>query len=308
MRLALIGDIHQYTLRVPTHRLFNKRLLGHANLYFRRRFRFNHLILDALFDKVQTLNPDLLLCSGDVTTTSLEDEFAAIEAYFRPISEQMPVIIVPGNHDRYTFKSARHKRVEQHLEGLLPRRFPHHRRLNDRWHLVALDAAIPQLMLSRGMLGRRQLRALERRMERMREDEGLVILCHYPAVTPPGVPNTWSHGLVEAKQLRKLIARCKARVVFLHGHIHRPWRWGESDGRRGGPVTCINAGSPAMISRAYPLGQGFWEINLPDNPQDPLDLLHHVPVPSGDDHINTAPRRIAELNGHLDPLWTQRHV
>ncbi|MCG8512459.1 MAG: metallophosphoesterase, partial [Rhodospirillales bacterium] len=264
MRLALIGDIHLFQLTVSARRLLNKRLLGHANLYFIRRFQFNHAILDALFKNVREAQPDIVLCSGDVTTTSLEDEFEEVDRYFRPIHEDLPVVIVPGNHDRYTFQSRRTRVIERHLRGMLPRRFPWHRKLTPRWHLLALDSAIPQVVMSRGALGRRQFRAVARRLERVGADQGVVILCHYPAILPKGMPNAWSHAMAEAGELRGLIDRCPGHVVFLHGHIHRPWSFTRHRGKDMAPITCINAGSPALTSRKYPLGQGYWQIDLPD--------------------------------------------
>src|SRR5690606_12299638 len=99
-----------------------------------------------------------------------------------------------------------------------------------------------------------------KRIEAMHEGEGLLVLCHYPIALPAGIPNSWAHALAEEKPLKQLLSNCKARVVFLHGHIHRPWYWHEkSNGRRKAPFACVNAGSPCQTSAQYPLGQGFWE-------------------------------------------------
>jgi len=302
VRLALIGDIHIFHLDVPARRLLSKRLLGHANLYFLRRFKFNHLILEALFEKLSRAEPDMLLCSGDVTTTSLEDEFLEVDRHLRPIHERLPVVVVPGNHDRYTFKSRRTKVIEEHLRGMLPPRFPWHRKIAAKWHLLALDSAIPQWVMSRGALGKRQLRAVAHRLERVGPDEGVVILCHYPALLPNGMPNAWSHAMAEAGELRALLRHCPGRVVFLHGHIHRPWQFTLSRDGEAHPITSINAGSPARTSRKYPLGQGYWEIELPDEAGGELRTVHNVPMPSRE-HGTRSPRRIARQQGHLEPNW-----
>ena len=77
--------------------------------------------------------------------------------------------------------------------------------------------------------------------------------------------------------MRRAIADCRGRVVFLHGHIHKPWRW---ESRKGGvEMTCVNAGSPCYATPTYPLGQGFWELELPDEVDHRIEMLHHFPMP-----------------------------
>ncbi|MEX0885976.1 MAG: metallophosphoesterase [Phycisphaeraceae bacterium] len=303
MRIAVIGDIHLFRLRVSPRRLLGKRLLGQSNLWFNRRFRFNHDLLAPLIDRVRRLEPDLVLLTGDLTTTALEDEFADIEQHFLPLAEHVPVVMVPGNHDRYTFRSARKKRMEKVLHRLMPERFPDVRPLSGRWRLLALDSARPQVMLSRGGLGARQIAAARRLAGELTADDGLVVLCHYPSATPPGTPRSWAHEMAGAEVLHSLLATCPARVLFVHGHIHKPWHW-EKYREGGRQLDFLNAGAPCMISAPYPLGQGFWEIELPAAMDQALTLVHHVPMPGG--QYGTKPSR-AMVAG-LDARWHARSV
>lgn len=304
MRLVVIGDIHLYRLRVPLARLFGKRLLGQSNLWFNRRFRFNHDMLDEVVERTLALEPDLVLLTGDVTSTSLEDEFDDIARYLKPLSERFPMVVVPGNHDRYTFRSARKRRVETLLKGLLPDRFPHTQPLVGKWHLLALDSARPQYMLSRGAIGSDQLAEAERFLQARSPDEGVVVLCHYPPDTPPGMPSSWAHDLADVQAVRRVLAECPARVFFLHGHVHRPWHWEQRNGH-GRRVTYLNAGAPCMTSAQYPSGQGFWQVDLLEDPQDEIQLIHHVPAPEG--HYGTRlPRRHAQRS--TDDTWQARRV
>jgi 3',5'-cyclic AMP phosphodiesterase CpdA len=293
MRLALIGDIHAFSLKLHPRRMFSRRIMGQSNLWLNRRFRFNHAILDVIFERVRALKPDKVLFSGDVTTTSLEDEFLDVERYLRPLSDEFDVVLVPGNHDRYTFRSMKDRRIERMLHGILPDEWPHFEELTPTWRLLALDSAMPGFMLSRGALGPTQFAGVAEKLKGVSDRDGVLVLCHYPVATPKGVPTSWAHALAEEKQLRLLLSECPARVVFLHGHIHKPWHWGHDasveevehstpvydNGRKIAPFTCINAGSPCMTSAAYPLGQGFWQITLPDVPSQSLKLTHHVPFP-----------------------------
>ncbi|MFP4145678.1 MAG: metallophosphoesterase family protein [Phycisphaeraceae bacterium] len=302
MRLALIGDIHLFSLRVKARQLLGKRLLGQGNLWLNRRFRFNHGLLEPLVERVAEIEPDMVLLTGDVSTTSLESEFKEVIDHLRPVSDHVPVVIVPGNHDRYTFRSARHKRIETVLEGLMPDKFPHDRHLTDRWRLLALDSARPQLMMSRGAIGPKQLMHLRKLAKGLGEEDGLIVLCHYPPDVPPGTPRSWAHDLADAKMIRRVLAESRGRVVYLHGHVHRPWHWEVEDDHHLG-LTCINAGAPCLTSAQYPFGQGFWEIGLPADPREELKLVHHVPTPEG--HYGT---RAKKEHHQADARWHARRV
>jgi len=84
VRIALVGDIHVFAKRMARKRYFlSRRILGHTNLVLTRRNRFNHALLQPLTARLKQLQPDAVLFSGDVTTTSLEDEFEDIARFIR---------------------------------------------------------------------------------------------------------------------------------------------------------------------------------------------------------------------------------
>lgn len=280
MRIVLFGDIHFYRLWLAPWHLLSKRVLGQGNLILNRRKRFRHDLLRGMVDQAIALEPDMLLLSGDLTTTSLKREFLDVAAALRPLTQQVPTVLVPGNHDRYTFQSARSKRIDRMLAELCPSAFPHTRDLTSRWRLLALDAAVPRLYNARGRLGTAQFDAAKRYIDSLDEAQGLIVLCHYPCALPSHIHEHESHALDERDALRAALQACRARVVTLHGHIHLPWHHEPGDGS-GVPFTCIDAGSPCMTSADYPGGQGFFEIGLPQDPSDPIDVKHHLPPPAG---------------------------
>ncbi len=289
--------------------------MAQSNLWLNRRHRFNHALLPMLREKVLAESPEMLLLSGDVTTSSLESEFEDFMDFARPMvghaegEAGIPGVLVPGNHDRYTYKSRRVKRIEQLLSTVMPSAFPHVRELRPGWRLLALDSAIPNKVFSRGALGRTQFAAAVETIEQTPKDAALLVLCHYPCTLPPRVPSAWSHDLKEDAKLRRALEACPGRVVYVHGHIHKPWhalpqvvddadqslpvskvRSGLKFGGKAKPVfECINAGSPCMTSVQYPLGQGFWEIDLPDDPHAPIASTHHIPLPVASEDVPPAP-------------------
>jgi len=305
LRIALVGDLHHYRIHCSPRQLLGKRLIGQTNLWLNRQFAFKHALLKPTLERVPLIKPDRILLTGDVTTTSLDHEFLDVVRLLRPLSDNFDVKLVPGNHDRYTFASARQQRVEALMEHLLPPEFPHFEQLSDHWHFLALDAARPRLMLSCGRLGRHQLDRTRDYLASLTSDDGLLVLCHYPLSTPANVrPMAFNNRVSDGRALRRMLAQCPARVVFLHGHIHRPWIYEPRSGDMKG-VTFINAGAPCLTNARYPGGQGFWQLDLPRYGRGDLRLTHHVPVPADPD----AGRRLLLRQPRPDQLvWERRRV
>jgi len=276
MRIVLFGDIHLYRLWLAPWQLLSKRILGQTNLILNRRKRFRHDLLPSMIEQAIALEPEMLLLSGDVSTTSLKREFEDVADALRPLTERVPSVLVPGNHDRYTFSAARTRLIDTMLNKLVPDAFPHTRELTDRWRLLALDGAVPRVYNARGRLGASQFEQAKSTIESLDESQGLIVLCHYPCALPSHIHEHESHALEERDALREVLESCKARVVYLHGHIHHPWHHEPGDGS-GVPFTCIDAGSPCMTDAEHPLGQGFFQIDLSDDPAEGLSVVHHTP-------------------------------
>lgn len=276
MRIVLIGDIHLYRLWLSPRHMLSKRVLGQTNLWLNRRNKFNHALLPGLIEQAIALEPELCLLSGDLTTTALRSEFDDAMRVLKPMADRVQTIAVPGNHDRYTLASAKQRRMDTMLDAIVPRVFPYDTPLTRQWCLLALDGAVPRAVNARGRLGEAQLRAARQVIESLDESQGLVVLCHYPVALPSETFEHGSHALAERDELRAMLEQCKARVVYLHGHIHRPWHHEPGDGS-GVPFTCIDAGAPCMIGRKFPSGQGFYQIDLPEDPRDTIGVVHHLP-------------------------------
>ena len=276
MRLALIGDIHLYRLAVWPWLLFGKRILGQTNLWLNRRHRFDRSLLAPVVERVASIEPDMLLFSGDVTSTALSGEFADAVDSLDSITSRITTVMVPGNHDRYTFSSLRNRSFERAF-GELAVPLPHFRQLSGRWHLLALDTVVPRIVSSRGCVKSAQLQQARTLIADLTDRDGLVVLCHYDMRRPPDVsPAKWQHQLVGAGQFEKLLADCPARTIVLHGHVHEPWCWHRQDGPLRGAVN-ICAGAPCLRRAEHPHGQGFWQIDLPPDTHEQAKIVQHVP-------------------------------
>jgi hypothetical protein len=131
---------------------------------------------------------------------------------------------------------------------------------------------------------------------------------------PPGIPSSWAHNLREATAVQRLLAQCPARVLYLHGHVHRPWYWVAAEdvdpqqhADKVPRLAYLNAGSPCMTGGPYPLGQGFWQIDLPEDPVQDVQLIHLVP--EGETYGPNRMVRITEARQGSKALrWRRREV
>ena len=299
MRLALIGDIHCFRRLVPPWRLLGKRLLGQANLLLHRQWRFHPALLPDLVQVIQGIDPEMLLCTGDLTTTALPAEFADAAAALRPLLDRTPAVILPGNHDRYTFSATSRHLMEQYLPQV-PAHFPFLRPLTDAWRLLALDSAVPRALTSRGRIGPEQLASAGAMLAALPPHAGLVVLCHYPIAAPPGIHEGWDHRLADAPAVRELLTAFAGPVVYLHGHIHSPWAWVPDDPALR-HVLMINAGSPCRVNSRFPQGQGFWEIELENETASRISVRHHCRAGGAEEFAEGREMRIGADGAWVGP-------
>lgn len=284
MSIAVLGDIHLYRTRVAPWRLLNKRMLGMINLWLKRRHRFDPALLPAVFEQINAVKPARMLMTGDVSTTALPEEFADTMEALKLIDASIPITAIPGNHDRYTYASTRRQYFEQAMQKRVPAVFPHFEKLNDAWHLLALDASLPRKLTARGWLGKEQLKTAHAYLQTLDASQGVVVMCHYPAFQRDGDQYTWNHLLVDMPALQAVLRDSPARVLHVHGHEHEPWFYPvpSSAGDGFAHMIDINAGAPVMKTRQHPFGQGFCELQLPAIASQPVSYVHHFRDAAGD--------------------------
>ncbi len=281
MRLAIIGDLHDYALRIWPWELLGKPLAGQANLWLNRRKRFDRTLIAPVIDRVITQRPDMALFSGDLTTTSRPREFRSIAHRLRPLLDACPSVMVAGNHDRYTWTSARIRRFEKFFPNQAVSPLPHTRALVGGWRLMVVDSAEPRPLDSMGRIGERQLHDVRAILEAMHPDEAAIVLIHYPFGKPPQLGAMKpKHRLSDEDDWLRTLGCCRGRLVIVHGHVHCPWLWKPDvpSETSSSPLRIldINAGAPTMISSDWPNGQGFWMLHIHADPAQPITLEHHA--------------------------------
>lgn len=222
MRIAHFTDLHLY--RPPSPRqLLGKRFLGWSNLTFTGRgHRFQEGAIRALMRDLPLVKPDLLLCTGDLTAMGSPEEFQDIREYLDPLLRRFPAIMVPGNHDCYTWRAARERRFEKFFGSHTgDGRWPAVHRFGDV-AFVGLNPCRYHPLLASGRLPQDQLQALDRLLSGPDLDGCFVVLfLHYPLRHPHGAPyGPWTRNLVNGAALEEVLLRTRRVGLALHGHAH----------------------------------------------------------------------------------------
>ncbi len=282
MRIALLGDLHFYRLGLWPWQMFSKRMLGQTNLWLNRCRVFDLNRLPALLEQVRSIQADQLLLAGDLTTTALMTEFVQARSVLEPLLKAHDSFVIPGNHDRYTFSSVRHRSFEKIFGDWSSESWPAERDLGEAGILLALDAARPRWLTARGELGQAQLQRLADRLDAIGPSRPVVILCHYPIGTPPGhPPEDPQHRLADADALFEILVAQSRPILYLHGHEHVPWCYRPAEASH---LRVVDAGAPLHVGGSWPAGQGFWQIDADSATGEavPWALTYHKPHRNGD--------------------------
>lgn len=234
MRLAHFSDIHvtrRLSGAIRRGELAGKRLIGALNYYAggrRRHFAQVDARIGALLEDVDAQSPDHVLCTGDVTQMSYEEELDRCAALFGPrLSAPDRYTVLPGNHDRYTREAAEERWFESRFGSLAPDQYPAVKRIGDGVTMVLLDVSRPCSVLdSSGLCGERQLsKARAILTDPSLADQFVIVALHYALLRANGKPDRAAHGIRDWALLLELIDGSDARVdLVLHGHIHRHYQ------------------------------------------------------------------------------------
>lgn len=220
-----------------------------------------------LVDHALSMDPDWVLLTGDLSALGHREELEAVRESLRPLAEAGRLVLVPGNHDRYTDTPAtRHfeRLFGAHLHSDLPEYadasgYPFVRLFGDAVAMVGLDSTRVSGWSHYfvGRLGDAQLQALGRVLDDPRlRGRTIFLLVHHGPWGPQGAFHWRESGLLDGG---KLLALLRDRpVVVHHGHSHaRYWHRGE-----GGLPHQFGGGSSTEPGR-----EGFWLVELDDHQQ-----------------------------------------
>jgi len=166
-------------------------------------------LLERAISEVNDLAPDVVVCSGDLTTFGFKGEYAQARAYLDRI-ECPSMVVIPGNHDARNVGYV-------HFEQLFGER-------NSVLHkgpvsIVAIDSTAPDL--DYGQIGRGRYRWIEEQFARPALLRIFVLHHHLLPVPGTGRERNIVH---DAGDTLECLQRAGVNLV-LTGHKHVPYAW-----------------------------------------------------------------------------------
>jgi Icc protein len=202
--------------------------------------------------EINDMSPDIVICTGDLTTFGFKQEFAQAKSYLDRLACKS-LVVVPGNHDSRNVGYV-------HFEQLFGAR-------NSVLHVdgvtvVAVDSTEPDL--DHGQIGRSQYRWIE---EQFKPPADLrIFVLHHHLLPVPGTGRE-RNVVHDAGDAIECLQRAGVDLV-LSGHKHVPYAWRLEDlfvvntgtvsslRLRGNTRPCYNvievSGSHVDVWRKYP--------------------------------------------------------
>ena len=166
-------------------------------------------LLERAINEINELGPDIVVCSGDLTTFGFREEYAQAKRYLGRIDCES-LVVIPGNHDS---RNVGYVHFEQlfgdrnsvlHVDGV---------------SVVAVDSTEPDL--DHGEIGRGRYRWIEEQFSRPADLRIFVLHHHLLPVPGTGRERNIVHDAGDALEC---LQRAGVHLV-LSGHKHVPYAW-----------------------------------------------------------------------------------
>ena len=172
--------------------------------------QFREQIFEKVIHEVNSLNPDAVVITGDLTNEGLKEQYEKCKTLISKINAEK-IIAISGNHD---YRNTGYL----HFKKYFP--FQTINELDDNVVLVTLGTARPDR--DEGDVGYRQTLWLERTMKKY-QNKTTILAMHHHLI---GIPDTGSDRLtiIDAGDVLRATLDSNVNLV-LCGHKHRPWLW-----------------------------------------------------------------------------------
>ena len=188
------------------------RTIAHiSDLHFGRT---DSAVLDGLKRALQSLGPDVVVVSGDLTQRARSHEFEAATRFLRSLPQ--PQVVVPGNHDvplynvaaRWLWPLAKYRR---HIGEISRACYA-----DDEVAVLGLNTA-RSFTFKNGRINKEQVARTCAWFGNAVDSAVRIVVTHHPFALPPSETR---HALIgRAKMALSAFAECKVDIV-LSGHLH----------------------------------------------------------------------------------------
>ncbi len=234
MKIIHFSDIHAGGPAEDFLAYIDKRWVGVFNYTFRRKFQHDLSRLEKAVSYILSHRPDLIVCTGDLTSTGQPGEFAKVRAILKKVVDAaIPFIFVPGNHDYYVHRPKCVNYMKSMVEYLCGGRYtfaqlPALQRHKDLDFLVVNESWPSNLISSHGLMKRDTCHFVEEVCSRPAE-RPRVIVGHYPLIEDHPFLRV-RHRLFGQQKVVELL-RQGMIDLSLCGHVHKPYAKLDASGR-----------------------------------------------------------------------------
>jgi 3',5'-cyclic AMP phosphodiesterase CpdA len=162
-----------------------------------------------VIDILDSIEPEIVVLTGDFTTESFIHEWDIAKEYVDRIDAKNK-ILVPGNHDA---RNEGYKIFEEIFET----RFPCYE--DDNVVILGLDSTVPDL--DDGHVGRENYDMIEKKLSV--DNKMKILALHHHLIAIPGTGRERNIA-VDAGHVLRMITQLNVDFVF-SGHKHLPWVW-----------------------------------------------------------------------------------
>ena len=244
MRIAHISDPHFSRFTLHPSQFLSKRWMGNFNFQLFRKKAYQTAHLWQLPQLLTSFHVDVVLITGDFSSTSRDEEFEEGKKFLESFKEQgLPTYVLPGNHDSYTRQSQRKRRFYDFFTShALRTKRVECVALKKGWWYVGIDCAVAApFFCAYGVFSEEIERHLIEALSTIPSTDRVIFANHFPLFTS-GRP---LHELKRAHALQKMLRRFPQVVLYLHGHDHKSYIVDRQS--EGFPLT-LNSGSCAHVS------------------------------------------------------------
>lgn len=242
IRLAHISDLHYGTISFHPSIFLSKRWIGNFNLMLFRNKAIKNKHLDSLPDLFQKLNIEAVCITGDLSSTSLDNEFQKAKNFIENVSSKIPILLIPGNHDCYTREVEKNQRFysffPKNEQGRIETK-----KIKESWWWIGMDSTLATYpFFSYGVFFESMENKLESVLQNIPEKDCVIVANHFPLISS----NRPRHDLKNAEKLQKILRKYRQVKVYLHGHDHQPYI---INGQNEGLPLIINAGTCSLLPK-----------------------------------------------------------
>lgn len=228
MRIVHFSDIHAGGIIRSPKGLTDKRFFGMCNHLMRRMWTRRWERVGRAITRIKLLEPDVVVCTGDLTTISEPAEFEIAQNALRPLVDDIrfEFLFVPGNHDHYVKSKASNESLEATFKFMMRKRWT----LSDlplsydiqgcRFLLINQACPVP-CFLSSGNLDEKTVTFLKTQLSDS-DKRPRILLNHFPVYDQKGKEQSYRRRC-HNNDILKTAFQDGTLDLALCGHIHHPF-------------------------------------------------------------------------------------